>query len=142
MLMHSLGQIPPRQFSGEGRKGRGKLSAIENICDMMSSECFLVLPQKLQKLVALVRSVCWLSNGEEQLSNIDELRVQKYSQTIAKLPVTASFELSTLPPTRAACHQHSMRTSLQVSSTIYLEAKLRGLIYCLYWKLKDTKMII
>lgn len=45
---------------------------------------------------------------------LDELRVIKYSRKIAMQPVTASFQLAVLPPTSAACAQHSLRVYLQV----------------------------
>ncbi|KAK5648078.1 hypothetical protein RI129_002970 [Pyrocoelia pectoralis] len=54
-----------------------------------------------------------LYNGEEGES-LDSLRVIRHTQTIAKQPVTGSFDLATLPPTSAACEQHSYRTYLQV----------------------------
>ncbi|KAJ8878188.1 hypothetical protein PR048_022656 [Dryococelus australis] len=46
-------------------------------------------------------------------NSLDELRVIQYTRFIAKQPVTAAFELATLPLTSAACAEHSLRTSYE-----------------------------
>ncbi|KAJ8881722.1 hypothetical protein PR048_018208, partial [Dryococelus australis] len=47
--------------------------------------------------------------GEINVNSLDEFRVIQYTRSIAKQPVTAAFELATLPPTSAACAEHSLR---------------------------------
>ncbi|KAJ8868384.1 hypothetical protein PR048_029900 [Dryococelus australis] len=48
------------------------------------------------------------------VNSLDELRVNQYTCSIAKQSVTAAFSLVTLPPTSAACAEHSLRTYYQV----------------------------
>ncbi|KAJ8883646.1 hypothetical protein PR048_015500 [Dryococelus australis] len=52
--------------------------------------------------------------GHDNYATLDELRVYLYTCKVAKLPVSASFQLATLPPTSAACEQHSLLAYLQV----------------------------
>ncbi|KAJ8885915.1 hypothetical protein PR048_012121 [Dryococelus australis] len=51
--------------------------------------------------------------GRINVNSLDELRVVQYTRSIAKQPVTAAFELATLPLTSAACAEHSLRTYYQ-----------------------------
>ncbi|KAJ8884878.1 hypothetical protein PR048_011074 [Dryococelus australis] len=57
--------------------------------------------------------------GGIRVNNLDELRVSQYTCSITKQPVTAAFELASLPPTSAACAEHSQRTYYQ--STLRVE---------------------
>ena len=43
----------------------------------------------------------------ESFESVDDLRWHLYNRSIARQPVSGSFELATLPPTKAALHQHS-----------------------------------
>ena len=45
---------------------------------------------------------------------LDQRRGRIYARTIAKQPVTATFDSATLPPTSCASKQHNFRTFLQV----------------------------
>ncbi|KAJ8875667.1 hypothetical protein PR048_023565, partial [Dryococelus australis] len=51
--------------------------------------------------------------GGINVNSLDELRVIQYTHSIVKQPVMAAFELATLPPTSAACAEHSLRTYYQ-----------------------------
>ncbi|KAJ8871971.1 hypothetical protein PR048_028311 [Dryococelus australis] len=51
--------------------------------------------------------------GRINVNSLDELRVIQYTRSIAKQPVADAFELVTLPPTSAACAEHSLRTYYQ-----------------------------
>ncbi|KAJ8876924.1 hypothetical protein PR048_021374 [Dryococelus australis] len=52
--------------------------------------------------------------GHDNYTTLDELRIHMYIRKISKLPVSASFQLASRPPTSAACEQHSLRAYLQV----------------------------
>ncbi|KAJ8886826.1 hypothetical protein PR048_013038, partial [Dryococelus australis] len=52
--------------------------------------------------------------GVTNYATLDELRVYMYTRKIAKLPVSAFFQLAFLTPTSAAREQHSLRVYLQV----------------------------
>src|SRR5277367_2962592 len=53
--------------------------------------------------------------SNEKFASLDQLRYRLYARTLARQAVTSSFELPTLPPTSAACSQHSLRVFLQVT---------------------------
>lgn len=57
--------------------------------------------------------------SSETYSSLDQLRSRIYARTLARKAVTSSFELATLPPTSAACEQHSLRTYFQVGDFFY-----------------------
>ncbi|KAJ8870732.1 hypothetical protein PR048_027031 [Dryococelus australis] len=53
--------------------------------------------------------------GRINVNSLDELIVIQYTRSIAKQPVTAAFELAALPPTSAACAEHSLWTYYQLT---------------------------
>ncbi|KAJ8882727.1 hypothetical protein PR048_014540 [Dryococelus australis] len=61
-----------------------------------------------------------LYQDHDDYATLDELRVHMYTRKIVKLPVSPSFQLVSLPPTSAACDQHSLRVYLQVQDSLSL----------------------
>ncbi|KAJ8868524.1 hypothetical protein PR048_030052 [Dryococelus australis] len=55
-----------------------------------------------------------LYQGYDNYATLDELRIHIYTHKIAKLPVSASLQLASLPPTDAACEQHSLWVYLRI----------------------------
>ncbi|KAJ8888464.1 hypothetical protein PR048_007954 [Dryococelus australis] len=50
--------------------------------------------------------------GGINVNSLDELRVIQHTRSIAKQSVMAAFKLATLPPTSAACAEHSLKDAL------------------------------
>ncbi|KAJ8879406.1 hypothetical protein PR048_020014 [Dryococelus australis] len=61
--------------------------------------------------------------GGDKCNNIDDLRLHLYNRTVARQDLTASFELSVLPPTKGELYQHSLRTYLQADPAVYIRER-------------------
>ena len=106
-----------------------------------ASEMFLTPPNATKKddIASAGETAMKRLYGESGDISIDELRLQKFKTKAASKPRITQIEASSLPPTKAACYQHSMRVFLQVQAWMALETQL-FVSTDWGWELKDDQM--
>lgn len=118
LLVHAFtGCDTTSAIYGKGKKKFFKL--LHDNPDMQSeAQKFLALSSPKDSIIAAGEKLMTKLYSTEHFPTLDELRSRVYAHTLKRKAISASFDMAVLPPTSAACAQHSLRTYFQVNSLI------------------------